>query len=58
MTYPDLFQPSLPGLLIALKLGLLVLLLTFFPRRVTGMKTGRVPVPKPSRNSRHQKEES
>ncbi len=52
MTYPDLFHPSLPGLLIALKLGLLVFLLSSIARRVSGMKTGRVPVPRPSRNNR------
>ena len=52
MTYPDLFHPSLPGLLIALKPGLPVFLLSSIARRVTGMKTGRVPVPRPSRNKR------
>ena len=50
MTCPDLFHP---GLLIALKSGLLVLLLASIARRVTGMRTGIVPVPKPSRHSRH-----
>ena len=54
MTYPDLFHPSLPGLLIAMKLGLLVLLLMSIARRVSGMRAGRVPVPKPSRHNRHQ----
>ncbi|MDX1344897.1 MAG: hypothetical protein R3179_03285 [Sedimenticolaceae bacterium] len=55
MTYPDLFHPSLPDLLIALKLGLLVFFLSSIARRVTGMKTGRVHVPGPSRHSRHQR---